>query len=249
MLLSPTARSSAVIEPAVDPPGSWGPPRCVFRTAFAGKLHILQIDLLFDKENDASAYLQPSWEERRHPPCARVQDKARPEPEGNRHRFSHLGRTDVKTAAAHSLRAGFVAAFASAALFSTTVAAAPISFRAAHSSTPSSTGHKAFEFLDKELREKSGGRIGLEIFPNSQLGGRRELVENIQFGNVDLTFVSSAPVASLRRSSLPSTFRSCSRIASRPTGSRWRRRRGNSRFAQRQRAWSVWPIGKMVSVG
>ena len=101
------------------------------------------------------------------------------------------------TTVAQTLRAGFVAAFASAALFSTTVAAEPeITFRAAHSSTPSSTGHKAFEFLDKELREKTGGRIGLEIFPNSQLGGERELVENIQFGNVDLTFVSSAPVAS-----------------------------------------------------
>ncbi|MBC2887014.1 DctP family TRAP transporter solute-binding subunit [Ochrobactrum sp. CM-21-5] len=94
-------------------------------------------------------------------------------------------------------RVGFIAAFATAAFFTTGAKAEPeITFRAAHASTPSSTGHKAFEFLDKELREKTGGRIGLEIFPNSQLGGERELVENIQFGNVDLTFVSSAPVAS-----------------------------------------------------
>lgn len=95
------------------------------------------------------------------------------------------------------LRAGFVAAFAVAASYGSAAQAEPeIVFRAAHASAPSSTGHKAFEFLDKELREKSGGRIGLEIFPNSQLGGERELTENIQFGNVDLTFVSSAPVAS-----------------------------------------------------
>lgn len=69
-------------------------------------------------------------------------------------------------------------------------------FRAAHASAPTSTGHLALEFLDKELREKSQGRLGLEIFPSAQLGGEREAVENIQFGNIDLTFVSSAPVAS-----------------------------------------------------
>ncbi|MGX5667972.1 TRAP transporter substrate-binding protein [Rhizobium daejeonense] len=99
--------------------------------------------------------------------------------------------------AAQVLRAGIVAAFAVAVSYGTAAQAEPeIIFRAAHASAPTSTGHKAFEFLDKELREKSGGRMGLEIFPNSQLGGERELTENIQFGNVDLTFVSSAPVAS-----------------------------------------------------
>lgn len=71
-----------------------------------------------------------------------------------------------------------------------------IVFRTAHAGAMTSTGHQALEFLDRELREKSDGRIGLEIFPNSQLGGEREAVENIQFGNIDLTFVSSAPVAS-----------------------------------------------------
>ena len=71
-----------------------------------------------------------------------------------------------------------------------------ILFRSAHASAPSSTGHLALEFLDRELREKTEGRIGLEIFPSAQLGGEREAVENLQFGNIDLTFVSSAPVAS-----------------------------------------------------
>lgn len=75
-------------------------------------------------------------------------------------------------------------------------AATDVTFRAAHSSATTSTGHQALEFLDKELREKSAGRIGLEIYPSSQLGGERELTENIQFGNVDLVYVSSAPVAS-----------------------------------------------------
>lgn len=68
--------------------------------------------------------------------------------------------------------------------------------RAAHSSASTSTGQKALEFLDTELRKKTDDRIGLEIFPNSQLGGEREAIENIQFGNIDLTFASSAPLAS-----------------------------------------------------
>jgi tripartite ATP-independent transporter DctP family solute receptor len=98
--------------------------------------------------------------------------------------------------AAQVLRTGFVAVFAAAASYGASAQAQEIVFRAAHASAPTSTGHKAFEFLDKELRDKSGGRMGLEIFPNAQLGGERETVENIQFGNVDLAFVSSAPVAS-----------------------------------------------------
>lgn len=64
--------------------------------------------------------------------------------------------------------------------------------KAAHSSATTSTGHQAFEFLHKELSEKTDGRIGLEIFPSSQLGSERELVESIQLGNVDLVFISSA---------------------------------------------------------
>lgn len=98
---------------------------------------------------------------------------------------------------AQFLRAGFITTVTMGLMFATGAQAEPeIVFRTAHASAPSSTGHKAFEFLDKELRAKSDGRIGLEIFPSAQLGGERELVENIQFGNVDLTFVSSAPVAS-----------------------------------------------------
>lgn len=92
---------------------------------------------------------------------------------------------------------GFAASASAFVIALATAASAnpEITFRAAHASAPTSTGHLAFEFLDKELREKSGGRMGLEIFPSAQLGGEREAVENIQFGNIDLTFVSSAPVA------------------------------------------------------
>lgn len=99
--------------------------------------------------------------------------------------------------AARGLRAGTLAIALAATGFVASAKADPETLlRAAHSSAVTSTGQKAFEFLDKELREKTGGRIGLEIFPASQLGGERELIENIQLGNADLVFVSSAPLAS-----------------------------------------------------
>lgn len=75
-------------------------------------------------------------------------------------------------------------------------APAPVSaqtvLKAAHSSSTSSTGHHALEFMAKELKEKTDGRITLQIFPSSQLGSEREQIESIQLGNLDLSFVSSA---------------------------------------------------------
>ena len=64
--------------------------------------------------------------------------------------------------------------------------------KAGHAASTSNTGHKAFEFMAQELADNTEGRITIEIYPSSQLGSERELVESIQLGNVDMTFVSSA---------------------------------------------------------
>ncbi|MFM1652024.1 hypothetical protein ACI7RC_07975 [Brevibacillus sp. B_LB10_24] len=49
----------------------------------------------------------------------------------------------------------------------------------------------------KKLEEKSGERITLEVFPNSQLyGSDREAVEAVQLGNIDLTTVATPTLAS-----------------------------------------------------
>lgn len=72
------------------------------------------------------------------------------------------------------------------------VAQEKIVLKAGHATTTTSTGHQAFEFLAREMAEKTNGRVTIEIFPNSQLGNERELVEGIQQGKVDMTFVASA---------------------------------------------------------
>lgn len=71
--------------------------------------------------------------------------------------------------------------------------------KAGHASSTTSTGQTAFEFLGRELAEKTNGRITLEVFPNSQLGSERELVESIQLGNVDMAFASSAVLGNFNK--------------------------------------------------
>ena len=90
-------------------------------------------------------------------------------------------------------------ALATTFTFSQVQAAPELTIKAAHAASTTNTGHLALEYMDKELRERTDGAIGLEIFPNGQLGGERELIESIQLGNIDMVFVSSAPLASFNK--------------------------------------------------
>ncbi len=87
----------------------------------------------------------------------------------------------------------------SAGVATTAAAQQTVALKAAHASSTTSTGHAALEFLGKELSEKTDGRITVEIFPNSQLGSERELIESIQLGNVDMAFVSSAVLGNFNK--------------------------------------------------
>jgi tripartite ATP-independent transporter DctP family solute receptor len=52
--------------------------------------------------------------------------------------------------------------------------------------------HKAMEFWADTLKKETKGRIVIKIYPGGQLGGEKELVEQLQMGTLDLTKVSSA---------------------------------------------------------
>lgn len=56
--------------------------------------------------------------------------------------------------------------------------------------------HIAMEYMGKRLKEKSNGKIILEIFPNEQLGSEREMVEQVQLGCIDMVKVSTSPLES-----------------------------------------------------
>ena len=68
-----------------------------------------------------------------------------------------------------------------------------------HAATESNTGHKGLVEFNRLLGEKTNGRISLEIYPNSQLGSERELIEAIQLGSVGMAFVSSAPLGGFKK--------------------------------------------------
>lgn len=55
-------------------------------------------------------------------------------------------------------------------------------------------GHGARVFK-KELEAATDGRYRIEIFPNSQLGGEREMVESVQLGTLDLVLSTTGPLA------------------------------------------------------
>ena len=45
------------------------------------------------------------------------------------------------------------------------------------------------------LSEKTNGAVTLDVFGNSQLGSERDLIEGLQLGSVQVTCVSTAPLA------------------------------------------------------
>ncbi len=71
--------------------------------------------------------------------------------------------------------------------------------------------HKAMEFMNQRLEEKSGGKMTIDIYPNNQLGSERECLELLQIGSLGMTKVSTGVlenfVPSMQVLGLPFLFR------------------------------------------
>ena len=65
----------------------------------------------------------------------------------------------------------------------------------AHNLPRSHPVHKGILTFQKVLREKSGGKLQIKIFPDGQLGSEREALELLQIGSVAITKVSAAIVS------------------------------------------------------
>lgn len=72
--------------------------------------------------------------------------------------------------------------------------------------------HLAAVHLAEKLKEYSGGKMELKIYPGGQLGSEREYLESLQIGSLDMTIVSTGVienfVPSMAVLSLPYLFRS-----------------------------------------
>jgi len=54
--------------------------------------------------------------------------------------------------------------------------------------------HKAMVFMADRVKEKSAGRMRVEVFPSEQLGNEKECIEALQLGYLAMTKTSSAPM-------------------------------------------------------
>ncbi|WP_231367556.1 TRAP transporter substrate-binding protein [Gillisia sp. JM1] len=61
-----------------------------------------------------------------------------------------------------------------------------------HGLSTSHSVHKAIVFMADRLKEKSGGTLLIDIYPNQQLGSEREMLELLQIGSLGMTKVSTA---------------------------------------------------------
>lgn len=66
------------------------------------------------------------------------------------------------------------------------------SLKLGHSLGLSHPVHIAMEYFADRVQEKSGGKLIIDVYPSSQLGGERESLELLQIGSLAMTKVSSA---------------------------------------------------------
>lgn len=72
--------------------------------------------------------------------------------------------------------------------------------------------HKGMVYMAKRLKEKSKGKLEIEIYPSGQLGSEQQCVELLQIGSLAITKVSAAVMESFSKKykvlGLPYVFRS-----------------------------------------
>lgn len=86
-----------------------------------------------------------------------------------------------------------LATMAGAALAAASVAAVraeEMTLRYAHANTTSYPYHTAGMAFAERIAEETGGEITVELFPQGQLGGERDILEGIQLGTVDFQALS-----------------------------------------------------------
>lgn len=67
--------------------------------------------------------------------------------------------------------------------------------RAAHTNAVGEVQDEGLRFMDRRLREITGGKLGLQVYPNGQLGNELPMVEGVALGTIDLAVPSHAAFA------------------------------------------------------
>lgn len=78
------------------------------------------------------------------------------------------------------------------ALSASVACAAPVTLKLGHIADPQNPYAQGAEKLAELVKEKTGGSLIIQVFPSSQLGNQRDLIEGLTFGTVDMTLTSTA---------------------------------------------------------
>ncbi|MEA4880028.1 MAG: DctP family TRAP transporter solute-binding subunit [Synergistaceae bacterium] len=77
-------------------------------------------------------------------------------------------------------------------MLGTAAFAAEMTLKLGHIADPQNPYAQGGEKFAELVKEKTGGAIEVQVFPSSQLGNQRDLIEGLTFGTVDMTFTSTA---------------------------------------------------------
>ncbi|MDO5483593.1 MAG: DctP family TRAP transporter solute-binding subunit, partial [Desulfovibrionaceae bacterium] len=70
--------------------------------------------------------------------------------------------------------------------------AAPVTLKLGHIAEPENPYGQGADYFAKLVKERTKGAIDIKVYPSSQLGNQRDLVEGLTFGTVDMTLTGTA---------------------------------------------------------
>ncbi len=70
--------------------------------------------------------------------------------------------------------------------------AAPVTLKLGHIAEPDNVYGQGADHFAKLVKERSKGDINIQVYPSSQLGNQRDLVEGLGLGTVDMTLTGTA---------------------------------------------------------
>ncbi|WP_114859919.1 TRAP transporter substrate-binding protein [Azospirillum brasilense] len=108
------------------------------------------------------------------------------------------------------IRAALLAACAACTLLATPVVARD--FRSADIHPADYPTVEAVKYVDKLLKERTGGKLGVKVYPNGALGTEKDTIEQLKIGGLDMMRINVAPlnnvVPETMVTALPFIFRS-----------------------------------------
>lgn len=86
----------------------------------------------------------------------------------------------------------FSCAFMALLLGASLALAAPVTLKLGHIAEPENVYGQGADHFAKLVKERSNGEIEIKVYPSSQLGNQRDLVEGLGLGTVDMTLTGTA---------------------------------------------------------